>query len=287
MNGDPRFRAVLIANAEYRDPDERLHRLNGPRHDLAAMWNALTHHELGLFPPENVKRVENQTSQEIADVLHGTIESTEPGQNLLIYYSGHGEQLAGNILGLCGVDVQYSKLQTQCFATDRLSVWIRNCRAQSTIVVLDCCYGGQFKGAASPDIAWDKSFGRGTAVLSGGGNEPIKDADGDEPPTFTKALTSILTDEGVPGAEGWLTAEQAFGALDKLRPPLVPAPKRNTEAQGVIPLARRPASAFNGNTPLKGWPDKLEVSTVTVTFGPDQVVARWDGNNDGSLDERI
>ena len=48
------FRALLIGNGSYSDPDGVLQPLKGPKNDVTALSEALTSLEYGLFDPADV-----------------------------------------------------------------------------------------------------------------------------------------------------------------------------------------------------------------------------------------
>ncbi|MCA2218036.1 caspase family protein [Jidongwangia harbinensis] len=267
---DERYRALLIGNWEYIDPDKVLLPLNGPPNDLVVIREALTHPEYGLFRDQDITVEANITSQEMGRRLHSFVQGGRPTDRLLIYFSGHGERLGRQQLGLCGVDVEYSQREVDAFDADRLRQWIKTYNtSSSTVVILDCCYAGQYKSGFNEDILAE-SFGTGTAVLSSGGNEPSRDGDHqDDPSPFTAALARILTDPDVlSGESGYVNTEDVYRALTSFEPKLLPPPRRNLQAQGSIPLARRARAEQEAadRMTLRGYDKHLTVETIDLVF---------------------
>jgi hypothetical protein len=262
-------------------------RLSGPPHDLEKMTSALTHADFGLFLPDNVEVRRNLNASELSDALYQATEQAGPDEVLLIYYSGHGERLGlGQNLGLVGVDVPYDKRKNRALDTAQLSGWLDQTRARSKILILDCCYSGQYRGLVDEEVL--NSFGQGTLVLSSGGNQVVQDqVEDDGPSPFTGALAEVLLDERLPGSSGWLTADDVYDALVRHDPRLVPEPKRTMSAQGQFGLAKRP-TPDRERTEVQGWPADLTVVRVSVTVAEDHVVAEWDRDGNGRLtsDER-
>jgi hypothetical protein len=239
---DMATRALLIGNWEYTDPDRMLRPLKGPKNDLQVLRQALAHPEYGLFNDEDITVLENAPTPTIATTLLSFVQNAGRGVILLIYYSGHVERLSRGYLGLCGVEVQYSSREAQTFSTDQLRGWIENYqRSASTVIILDYCYAGQFKGTLMDDLLGE-SFGQGTSVLSNGGNEPSPDAlHDDKPSPFTEVLAELLVEpELVPKRGSYLSADDLYDALLNHEPKLLPPPRRNLQAEGGVPLARRP-----------------------------------------------
>jgi len=274
-----RVRALLIGNWEYTDPEKKLHPLRGPKQNLVVMRAALTHENFGLCRDADVTVRENLKGSEIRRALLALAKDSQPGESLLIYYTGHGERLSEQQLGFCGVEAVYGSLEADSFNTHDLKRWLTTYnRAQSTAIVLDCCYAGQFMGAADPKTTIANSFGAGTAVLMSGGNELVPDSNqSDEPSRYTEALAKVLLDETNPGSGRFLTVEDAYQALLRVVPKLLPEPWRDIAGKGTLPMARRhPAiEAPAAETPLRWWQPDKRFSTVDMLFDCDRVVARW------------
>lgn len=284
------FRALLIGNWEYQHPNGGMTALRGPRHDLKRIGEAITHPKYGLFTAANVDIRENLTTSEMSVALASAAAASQPDDVLLIYYSGHGERLGQHQrLGLVGVDVPYQQRHALALNTTSLAEWLDEARARSTILILDCCYSGQYRGDFVDDDVLSNF--QGTMVLSSGGNQVVPDeGSADGPSAFTAALAGVLIDETLEGTRGYLTADDVFAALNRVEPRLQPQPHRRLNGRGQVRLAARPKPPAPGSDvrELPGWPDRLRVIPVAVDFAEDHVVARWDRDRDGTVsnDER-
>jgi len=279
-------RALLIGNWEYRDPEDLLKPLKGPKNDILALRKALSHPEFGLMREQDIMVVENLETPDLSTTLHEFVTEAGRGVNLLIYYSGHGERLTRGHLGLCGVEVRFSARDAQAFGTERLRGWLEeNHRAGSTVIILDCCYAGQYagryKGGLNEDLLAE-SFGQGTAVLSSGGNEPSLDAlRDDDPSPFTKVLAELLVEPTLTPKSGeFVSTEDIYEAILAHRPRLIPPPRRNLQAQGKIPLARRqvaepPPVLISG---LRGYRPNQLFDSIDLLFHDGGCTASSDGD---------
>ncbi len=267
-------RALVICNWEYTDSTGTLSPLNGPANDLRQIVDAFEDEQFGLFQGQ-VTTCENLTNEKLRTEVYEFLESAKPNDTLLLYYSGHGERRVDGRLALCGVDTEFPKLNATSFDTNNLREWLEQFnRAPSTMVILDCCYAGQFlKGGVTEEVL-ASSLGTGTVVIASGGNQPSKDSMSDDACSpFTAALAKILLDPDVPGdVDGFLTADELYSRLMDSAPPLQPMPKRNVQGQGrfAVALRERPAEAKRPD--LKGF-RTIDVEEIELTFGGDQVSA--------------
>jgi len=278
-----RFKAFLLSNWEYNDPSRVLMPLKGPRNDLHAMRDALTHDRFGLFKPEDIVERQNLPWSEMRTEFLRFLHDAEKEDSLLLYFSGHGERRDDGGLVLCGTDTDHKYLEGTSFDTSELRSWIEgHNRAPSTIVILDCCYAGQMKGGLNEQTLVG-SLGAGTMVLASAADRPAKDANYDRDPSpFTAALTKILLNPALKGDQGgWLTVDSVYDYLLNLKPPLLPEPHRNVRSQGTLALARRPLPSKPKRPELIGFyrgsfrvPEQIEV--VDLRFDAATVVASWE-----------
>jgi hypothetical protein len=280
------FRALLIGNGSYSDPDGVLQPLKGPKNDVTVLRDALTNVDYGLFDAADVSVRTDLDRTKLAEELYDFVDRASSDDMLLIYFSGHGERVAGQQLGLCGVDIQHSKRETACFKASELQTWIveRN-RARSTVIVLDCCYSGIFKGAAVAEDELAATFGEGTIVLSSGGNQVSKDAPDDESPSpFTAALVEALLDPALGGDDaGWVSPQAVYDQLLRRAPALVPEPKIRAEIKGRVPLAKRRREDAPP-APLIGWMEEQDFDTIDIEIGASSVVVRYTSDGDEPRD---
>lgn len=144
----PRYRALLIGNARFPADPHGLPTLNGPIADIAALDQALTDSEVGLFvAPGGIQKLADYGVQDLRTRLDEFFTSGARDDVLLLYYSGHGQLDLRNRLYLCAHDTRTSNLLSTALKADDINDMISSCAAMNTIIVLDCCYSGAFKGA--------------------------------------------------------------------------------------------------------------------------------------------
>jgi hypothetical protein len=89
--------ALLVGVGQYPDKDNRL---EGPAHDVEAMRQVLV--QRWGFAPERVQTLVDQaaTRQAILQAVKGLVQRTQPGDEVLVYFSGHGTSALDPALGL-------------------------------------------------------------------------------------------------------------------------------------------------------------------------------------------
>ena len=141
--------AILIGSSRF-DNEPKLSPLKCPERDVDGMREILAAPELGAFADTFVfKDVENHAVlRRIEEVL---TDATGDDQ-VLIYYSGHGETDLPGLLYLATVNTEKRTLVTTSIPVETLRLLIENSSCKKIILILDCCYGG----------AAGKSFSRGS-----------------------------------------------------------------------------------------------------------------------------
>ena len=149
--GHPSYRALLIGNSRFPDDRQNLQPLEGPVNDVALLRDALADPQVGLFDPQRVRILPERTSQEILMEVEQFFESVTRAEHLLFYYSGHGLLSVQNKLFLCARDTRTDRLQSTAVSSDVINAVIDASGATTTIIILDCCHSGAFKGGSLPD----------------------------------------------------------------------------------------------------------------------------------------
>lgn len=149
--GKTRYRALLIGNARFEKDPHNLPALKGPPEDLKILERALTADGTGIHEAADVKTLLDGTKPELSEAIDDFFQTAGAGDQLLLYYSGHGRQDAYNNLYLCARDTRTDRLNSSAVADSEISQMIRNSRAARTVIVLDCCHSGSFKGGGMPE----------------------------------------------------------------------------------------------------------------------------------------
>ncbi|GGP55969.1 caspase family protein [Streptomyces melanogenes] len=234
----PPYRALLIGNADFPDEPE-LGPLRGPANDLRELGAALTDPEVGL--PWQVTELRDRTSQEVEEAIYDFFEGATREEQLLLYYSGHGQLDMDNRLFLCTRDTTLTRRGLRAVRHSYLTDRMDHCPARAIIVVLDCCYSGRAADAKGPDMAAPFA-GRGRFVMSscephGAAKDALKDG---EPSPFTGHLVAALR-HGASGRGGYVTARQVWQYVEDQSRGSGQRPCWKAErATGDVPLARRP-----------------------------------------------
>jgi hypothetical protein len=142
------YKALLIGNAEFPHAPRHLPLLRGPLQDVLCMGQALADEEVGLHNADDISVVRNGTKGDVDDALFRFFSGGRDGDQLLLYYSGHG--LRSKTLGklyLCARDTEVEDdlvLTHTAIDTARVSEMALNSSSPATVVILDCCYSGAF-----------------------------------------------------------------------------------------------------------------------------------------------
>jgi Caspase domain/Domain of unknown function (DUF4190) len=197
------YRALLIGNSTF-DLDTSLNPLNAPTKDVARLHRALVDGDTGLFDDENVRLVTERRHDEIMDELDEFFRSGQRDDLMLFYYSGHGLLDEHNHLYLCGRDTRSDRLARSGISDDDINRFIRTANSSRTVIVLDCCSSGMFKGGS---IAEQMGGPGKYVVTSTRGKALANDA-------LTPTGTSLFTEHLVEGMLGGAPDGNGDGLID-------------------------------------------------------------------------
>lgn len=238
------YRALLVCNSAFPADPAGLRRLRGPQRDGLVLWNALVDRETGRFSQENAQVIFEGSRDDVAGAVESFFTAAGPDDVLLFYYTGHGRRHSGELV-LCCRDTVSSRPMSTGLGADALNKVIRTSSARAVIVILDCCFGGAFKGDESIE---DDLAGTGRFIIAAASAvEEANDADTDgHASPFTAALAYGLTG-GASDADqdGLVSLEDLFTYLTTALPATCPRPRRNFDGTGSIPIAIRPPSRFS------------------------------------------
>jgi hypothetical protein len=149
----------------------------------------------------------NATRFEILSALNDAREALGTGDNLLVYYAGHGELSADGKQGYwIPVDGQPSQTNTW-ISNSAISSILETMKAKQVLVVADSCYSGAMTQASVPTVdptaltadkwgAWVKSAAasRARTALTSGGVQPVPDSGSGKHSYFARAFLNALED---------------------------------------------------------------------------------------------
>jgi hypothetical protein len=239
-----RYRALLVTNAEFPDDPHGLPPLRGPRTDAEVLRVALTDPRTGLHHADDVMVVADAAKQEVMLALEDFFRDAARDDQLLLYYSGHGQlDLAGRLY-LCARDSKADRLMATAIPTRDISDMMDESRARAKVVVLDCCHSGGFKsGADLPQGLAGKGRFVVTSALT---SQLTKDADADDAASpFTRFVAEVLA-TGAPDDDhdGYVSVDDLYQHVTaRMRAAGLSTPQRRfDEAVASVAVAKTPTT---------------------------------------------
>lgn len=182
----------------------------------------------------------------LANELHEVARAAE--DVLLIWYIGHGLVDANNELYLAtraASDLTEGRAVWQALPYEEIRAAVRNCRARSVVVVLDCCFAGRavVPAAGGFDDAFSAVATRGAYLLTSATRDERALAPDGEPYTaFTGEALHLLT-RGDPARGPAIHLDDLYEHLLRTLPARgCPRPRRwAVDGIGSLVLAANPA----------------------------------------------
>ena len=187
------YRALLIGNSIF-EADASLNPLNAPTKDVARLHRALVDADSGMFDDDNVRLVSERKHDEILDELDAFFASGAREDLMLLYYSGHGVLDEFSNLYLCGRDTRSDRLARTGISDGTINDFIRGAASRRTVLILDCCSSGMFKGG----LIGGQLAGPGRYILSSARGKSL--ANDAQSPTGTSLFTEHLVEGLLGGA---------------------------------------------------------------------------------------
>ncbi|MFI1576316.1 caspase domain-containing protein [Streptomyces anulatus] len=230
-----RYQALLIGNAAFPKDPHGLPALAGPLTDIDFLQQALTDNEVGLFRSHDVELIADHGVQQLRERIDEFYSSARREDVLLLYYSGHGELDIQGTLYLCAHDSKSGSLRSTALSSIEINNMIDGSAAATTIIMLDCCHSGAFKGGPKAPTA-----GRGRYVLTSNRHTQLARAAAQpgHPSPFTGLLALGLRHAP---SEGHLSItglyRQVHSWMTSQDPTLVP--QLRIAGEGEVIIARR------------------------------------------------
>lgn len=241
---DPRtYRALLVANSTFPD-DTNLLDLEGPRNDPALLRDALADETVGLVPSDNIRLVTERTMSEVLRELETFLAAGSRDDTLIMYYSGHGVLDQRSELFLCTRDTNTQFLKSTSVKASDIREMIDDSAAATTVIFLDCCHSGRFKGGD----ALSNLAGRGTFIVTS--SRPGELANDTDVLNRASLFTHYLVQGIRSGAtdadgDGIVTLTDVYDYLFKslAADGRHPVPQKRFEGDGHVALAKRSQTA--------------------------------------------
>lgn len=204
--------AVVVGVGDYRRDDTKVD-LPFAIRDARAVARLLRDPKIGQFPELNVTLILDGDSQLIQTKLEMTFTKAEQYDLVVVYFSCHGEKVAGklHLLTRNSTPGRYmSKSISQGFLHDLMEMT----RSQSQVVILDCCssgaFGKDFKGEET--ISLDDLSGSGRYLLAA--TSPADPALPDKEREYSlfshHLIEGIKTGEADADADGLITVQDLY-----------------------------------------------------------------------------
>ncbi len=142
--------ALLIGVGTYT---EGLPQLEAPPKDVAALQEVLMAPQMGGF--DEVKPLVDPAKPKMAEEIELWFLDRQREDLVLMYFSGHGIKDANRKLYFAAIDTKIrrgSLLKSSAIPARDIHDWIHGCKAQSLVLILDCCFSGAFGGQIAKDV---------------------------------------------------------------------------------------------------------------------------------------
>ena len=246
-------KALILANDKYEQ--EGLRNLLAPAADAEALGRVLGDPHIGEF---DVQVIHNEPSHVIQAHIEDLFSESRPDDVLLLHFSGHGLKSESGELFFAAPNTRPNRLRATAVAADFVQRCMRDSRARSVVLLLDCCYGGAFAQGitvrATGDVNVLDSFpqerpggGRGRAVITASSameyafeGDQLADDQHRRPSVFTAALVEgLATGEADRDEDGWISLDELYDyVFDKVHEQNPhQTPSRQVELEGELYLA--------------------------------------------------
>jgi hypothetical protein len=194
-----RYFALVIGNQSY----QKLEPLRTPRNDVERLAQLLQT-RYGF----TVQVVEDASDVTMLRALNELNKVLKPNDNLLIYYTGHGERMKGGGGMEAGywlpVNAERPPDDTFWVSNDQVTAHLGRLPALRVLVLADSCYSGLLwsdpdvnvfgtEGLVSIDYVKYKLPRRTRLLLASGGDRPVPGGGAEGTSVFARALLDVLT----------------------------------------------------------------------------------------------
>ena len=238
--GAQRYRALLIGNSVFAEDAANLARLEGPQKDVTLLHHALVNEQSGMFSEDSVRVLLEQPMRTMMREIHTFFADAHRDDVLMLYYSGHGLLDPQDRLYLCASDT----VSTALLPTAVSNAFVGDCMAasptQTTVIVLDCCYSGAFKGGGRVP---ESLAGPGRFVLSSCRGRELANAASAEngASLFTSHLVDAMLGKATDrDGDGYIDLGEVFAYVQSALRDHQQSPQKRFDGDRDLVIARSP-----------------------------------------------
>jgi hypothetical protein len=202
--------ALLIGVGHYANKD-MLPALEGPQIDVRSMKEVLENSSIGAY---DVQCLENVDSSAACTRIEEFLGSRSEEETVILFYSGHGFIDRKGALYLCTTNSSFATPRASSIRADFLTDLIDNCASKRVLMILDCCYSGNFEGAAKATSVIEPQFkgtGLGRVVLTAGASDQLAWDMGTTGSLFSRHIVNGLkTGEADTDHDGRITVQELY-----------------------------------------------------------------------------
>ncbi|MBF0296763.1 MAG: DUF4347 domain-containing protein [Magnetococcales bacterium] len=206
--------ALLIGVSRYREP---IPSLDTPIRDVTAVGELLQNrgYQTILLPDAGLHTV--------VEAFRAVGRKIAPGQDLLIYYAGHGYLREDNGTGYWLLGDASAASADKWLSTRHIADFLAHIRARHILLISDSCFSGALTreyrlASESGGLTREEILARRSVMMmSSGGEEPVMDGGGDGHSVFAARLLQRLRDLP-PGSSGFELFRQVRQEVVKLSP---------------------------------------------------------------------
>lgn len=187
--------------------------------DAQGLANILKDTERCAYPPDQVQLLTETGATRVAILaaLDNLAQATNQGATVVVYFSGHGYQVAstmGQVYYLLPYGYDLNRLYQTAINGQEFTAKLRAIPAQKLLVLLDCCHAGGVGDAKAPGLEFAKSplppealalltEGKGRVLIASSKEDELSYA-GKPYSAFTLALIEALCGVGVAKKDGYV-----------------------------------------------------------------------------------
>lgn len=207
--------ALLIGVGRYKNSKD-LKDLQGPRVDVNNMKSVLEDPAVGAYRVKTLEDVDSSTAcEQLEDFLRDRAEN----ETCLIYFSGHGFIDARGALYLCTTNASFMRPRTSTIPAEFISRLIDDCQSKRVVLMLDCCYAGNYDGSAkSADVVQPQfgGTGLGRVVLTAGAENQLAWDNGEKGSLFSRHIAEgIRSGAADTDGDGRITVQELYDYVYK------------------------------------------------------------------------